>query len=400
MKRSGLLSRLNPLLGLLLVVALVAALVVVFFPGSEKRTLVADFPRTVSLYEGSDVRILGVPVGTVDTVTPQGTVVRVEMSYDAEHELPADAKAVIVAPSIVGDRFVQLTPAYDGGETLPDGAQLSVEQTATPLELDEIFGSLNDLNIALGPEQSNRPVDGGVGPLTRLLDSTARNLGGQGAQLNQTIEDFGDLTKTLDDNKDELFDSLSQVQQFTTTLADNDATVRDFNRSLSAGAQVLADERQNLARALRDLGVAMGEIRTFVRENRDALSSNIDGLQRVTSTLASRRDALDETLRIAPAALNNLFLAGNTDAGTLDTRDNISELLVNLQKNPGVAICTIAGAAVGSDTCDSLTGILDDVAVPTAGRSAPLGQGAGEALSPTGQVDRSLGGLLGEEGQR
>ena len=41
------------------------------------------------------------------------------MSYDAEVNVPADAQAVIVAPSIVGDRFVQLTPVYKRGRSWP-----------------------------------------------------------------------------------------------------------------------------------------------------------------------------------------------------------------------------------------------------------------------------------------
>ena len=40
-------------------------------PARRRSTLTASFPRTVSLYEGSDVRILGVPVGKVETVAPR-----------------------------------------------------------------------------------------------------------------------------------------------------------------------------------------------------------------------------------------------------------------------------------------------------------------------------------------
>ena len=76
-------------------VALLAAAAVTMFDGEDRKTVTALFPRTVSVYEGSDVRVLGVPVGTVDTVTPSGTDVVVTMSYDAEVEIPADAEAVI-----------------------------------------------------------------------------------------------------------------------------------------------------------------------------------------------------------------------------------------------------------------------------------------------------------------
>ena len=42
------------------VLAVVAALLLAVLPGDDQKTLTASFPRTVSLYEGSDVRILGV----------------------------------------------------------------------------------------------------------------------------------------------------------------------------------------------------------------------------------------------------------------------------------------------------------------------------------------------------
>ena len=95
----------------LVVLAFVVAAAVSVFGGETRKTVVAHFPRAISVYEGSDVRVLGVPVGTVDTVEPTGTDVTVTMSYDDDVQLPADAKAVIIAPSLVGDRYVQLTPA-------------------------------------------------------------------------------------------------------------------------------------------------------------------------------------------------------------------------------------------------------------------------------------------------
>ncbi len=196
----------------------------------------------------------------------------------------------MISPSIVGDRFVQLTPAYSGGEQLADNAKLGLDRTATPLELDEIFSSINDLDIALGPDGANQPGSGGVGPLTRLLNSTARNFGGQGVQFNKTLKNFSALTKTLADNKDELFGTLAQVEEFTNTLAKNDGTVRKFNDSLAGGADLLADERQELAAVLKNLSIAMQQVRGFVKDNRDSLTRNISGLNRISKTLVKRRD--------------------------------------------------------------------------------------------------------------
>jgi phospholipid/cholesterol/gamma-HCH transport system substrate-binding protein len=381
-------SKISPLVAVLAVVAVVAALLVTFWPKSDQKFVIAEFPRTVSLYEGSEVKILGVAVGKVDSVTPAGTLVRVKLHYDSKYKIPADAKAAVISPSIVGDRFVQLTPAYDGGAQLANNARLGVDRTATPLELDEIFSSLNDLNIALGPDGANKADAGGVGPLTRLLDSTARNFGGQGVEFNKTLKNFGAFTKTLSDNKDELFGTLNQVEKFTSTLAKNDQTVRQFNDSLASGADLLAGERQDLAAVLRNLSVAMTEVRSFVKDNRKSLTSNISGLNRISKTLVKQRDALDKTLQYAPAALNNLYLAGNVKQGTLDTRDVAGELLNELTTDPVATLCTLVGQADGGKSCDLIGGALK------APRAAPFGKTPTVAPRVVEQIDPSMGGLL------
>ena len=316
------------------------------------------------------MRVLGVPIGTVDTVTPSGTDVVVTMSYDAAVKVPDDAAAVIVSPSIVGDRFVQLTPVYTDGPVLDDGATLQADRTAVPLELDQIYESLDDLTVALGPNGANAK-----GALTDLLETTAANFGGQGAKFHQTIEDFSQLTGTLDDNKEELFGSAEALEGFIKTLARNDKTVRQFNQSLASVSQMLAGERTELAASLRNLAVAMKQVSGFVKENREILGSNIKGLNRVAKVLVKQRGALDEILSAAPIALNNLALTYNPQAGTLDTRANIQELGHQIASDPATLLCGIVNQAdQPGQVCDVIKDILEDL--PAAPRVAALGQAA------------------------
>jgi phospholipid/cholesterol/gamma-HCH transport system substrate-binding protein len=202
----------NPAIVVVAVVALLVGAVLLILPGGDTKSITAFFPRTVSLYAGSDVKILGVTVGKVDEVTPMGTKVQVKFSYDAKYKLPNNVKAAVISPSIVGDRFVQMTPVYRGGKVLADNAILGLNRTATPLELDQIFGSITDLTQALGPQGANKPDASGTGALTRLIDSTAKNFGGEGVQFNQTLKNLAKFTKTLSDNKDQLFGSLAEIE--------------------------------------------------------------------------------------------------------------------------------------------------------------------------------------------
>ncbi len=366
-----------------IIVALLAAAAFTMFGSEERKTLTAHFPRTVSIYEGSDVRILGVPVGTVDSVTPSGTDVVVTMSYEPETQVPADAKAVIIAPSVVGDRFVQLTPVMQSGdEELEDGATLQQQQTAVPLELDQIYSSLDELNVALGPNGANRN-----GALTDLLEVTAENFGGQGEQFHQTIKDFGKFSQTLDDNKDELFGSAAALQGFIGTLAENDKTVRQFNQSLADVSGVLEGEREELRAALRNLGVAMGEVSTFVRDNRAVLGRNIKGINRVAKVLVKQRGALDEILGTAPLALNNLYLTYNPHAGTLDTRSNQGEVEGQIVNDPAAFFCGITGQADDSgELCSQFEDAFPRAAFGTGGQPMPW--------QNTDRFDPTLGGLV------
>jgi len=367
--------------------ALLAAVITTVAGGEERKTLTALFPRTVSVYEGSDVRILGVAVGTVDTVTPSGTEVEVVMSYPADVQVPADASALIVAPSVVGDRYIQLSPAYTEGEVMADDAVLGLDRTQSPLELDEIFESIDDLTVALGPNGANRD-----GALTDLLEVTASNFDGQGETFNQTIGDFGDLSETLDDNKEELFGSLREVQAFVSTLAENDTTVRQFNRSLADVSELLSGERQELVSSLDNLGSALGEVQDFVETNEAVLGRDIRKLNRVAKVLVKQRGNLAEVLDTAPLALNNLYLAYNPQAGTLDTNANIGNLERQLTSDPALILCTVVNQVDESGAlCDLLDGIL-----PRKAAFDEDGELSDTALALLGYdvFDPTLGGLL------
>lgn len=361
-------------LPMVIVLLLVVAGVVWMFSGSTgSKTVTAYFPRAVSVYEGSDVRVLGVAVGQVEEVQPEGTQVKVVMTYDADVEVPKTAQAVLISPSVVGDRYIQLTPAYESGPVMANNTVIKVDRTAVPLELDEIYSSIDRLTVALGPNGANKD-----GALTDLLEQTAENFGGQGAAFHQTIKDFGKFSETLDNNKEELFDSTAKLEGFMKTLADNDQTVRDFNQSLGEVSTLLADERQELTTALSNLGVALDEVGRFVKRNRAVLGRNIKGVNRVAKVLVRQRAAFDELLRAGPLALNNLYHTYNPGNGTLDTNANLGNLEHELEADPGAVLCAFISASdKNGAACD-----LIKTALP---RGAPFATGSwhDEVYDPT-----------------
>lgn len=369
-------------LALLTALAVVAALAVVLWPRSEPVRVTAYFPRTVGIYPGSDVRVLGVRIGEVKKITPEGKRVRVEFEYEEGRKVPADAKAAIINSSVVSDRYVQLLPVYRKGLVLRDGDVIPEARTAVPVELDRIFESLHTTSEALGPKGANRD-----GSLSRLLGVSADNLDGQGENLNQTVEDLSQAVTTLSDGRGDLFGTVRNLQVFTAALAADDTSVRSFNTSLAKVAKQLAGERKDLAAALKHLGTALGDISEFVKKNKKSLSSNVQGLSKVTKVLVTQRAALEELLEVAPTGLSNLQNAYNASAGTLDTRNNPDH-----PQDPAAVLCSLLkttgdeGGGTGKNPdCRDLEKLFKSLPeVPRA-----------PAVPSTGTVDRTLGGILG-----
>jgi virulence factor Mce-like protein len=239
------------------------------------------------------------------------------MLIDDDYDIPADADAVVLAPSLVSDRYVQFAPVYSGGAKMKDGAEVPIERTAIPVELDAVYSALDELSAALGPRGANEN-----GALSDLIDTGAANLDGNGEALNRTITGFSQAVRTLAENRDSLFDSLDNLQTFTSALASIDAQVGQFNDNMAAVTDLLAGEREDLKSAISLLDQALNDVAGFVRDNRALLTTNVDRLADVTLTLVQQRSAMAEVLDVAPAALQNLSRAYNPDYGTLDTRDN------------------------------------------------------------------------------
>ena len=383
-------SLLTTLAAAVAVVALAAG-AYTFWPRAEQTSVSADFTRAVGLYPGSDVRILGVRVGQVDTVVPEGDHVHVTFSYDAKYRVPSDAKAAIVAPSLVSDRYVQLLPVYTSGPALAAGTRIPLERTAVPVELDRVSQSLDDLMVALGPDGANKD-----GALSQLLETSAANLDGNGTKINGTVHDLSAALSTLSGSREDLFGTVKNLQSFTSMLATNNDQVRRLNSDLATVAVQLSAERDDLKSALKNLGVAVDEVQSFVRDNRAVVKTDLDRAVTVTGSLVKQRDALAQVLENAPTALSNLQNAYHPETGTLDTRNNAKGL-----DDPLLLVCSILTGPTNTGNtklCDTLRKalLLKLPQLP----SLPSGTLLRGTPQPNGLVDLrgadpTLGGLLG-----
>ena len=138
-----------------------------------------------SLYERRQVRVLGLPAGTVDRDRHvEGDRVRGRARHRRRRaRAPATSAAALIPQSLIGERYVQLMPAWTEGQdrgsrTSPEAERvIDVDETIIPVEPDEALAALNEFLETLDPD--------GLG---RLIDNSAEDLEGNGENLEPALD--------------------------------------------------------------------------------------------------------------------------------------------------------------------------------------------------------------------
>jgi len=301
-------------LALALIALLLTGIVVVVRPagGVDQTKITAYFANSNGMFVGDEVRILGVAVGTITEIEPQPQRSKVTFRYDAHYKVPADAKAVILSPSLVTSRAIQLTPAYTSGPVLASGAVIPQERTAVPVEYDDFRQQLQKLTETLQPTQP-----GGVSTLGAFVNTAAENLRGQGANFRDTIIKLSQAFSVLGDHSSDLFSTLKNLSILVSALQDSTDLMRQLNGKLATVTGLLSEGPNQVGNAVRDINDVVGDVQHFVADNRESLGTASDKLASVTQALVDSKEDIKQTLHIVPNTFQNYINIYQPSQGAL-----------------------------------------------------------------------------------
>lgn len=339
--------------------------------GGSTMTVSAELTSSAGLFVGNDVGILGVPVGTVTAITPEGDHVRVEMEIDTDHKIPQDVGAVVVARSVATDRYVELTPVYTSGPTLADGAVIANDRTRTPVEFDQVLAAVRDFATGIsGSKRTTRAVE-------RFIEVGQKAFDGQGSVLNSTIGSLATATDSVSSQRKEIVALIRALDDLVATIADNRRTVDRFIGQVSSATGQLADERDNLRAALTSLDRAVTLVARFAVDNRATITRSMRNATGIIDSVLSRRQQLEEILDVMPAGLQNLQRLPSD--GRLPVRISPIYLL---------------------PLSDELTKLCEAISKPLCDTLGSVGDVLGDILSGVGGLLGGIGGLFGKESER
>ncbi len=149
-------------------------------PWSATHTLTAQVSDVDGISAGSDVRIAGRAVGQITSVSAQGNYSTVTFHLnDSEWPLPADTSASIRLATLLGQKYLQLSPGSDRSHVLSDNGVLTLKTTKPVVDFDQILNTFNK------PTRDS---------LTSLIRTAAGSVQGQEGTLQQLIPDLRDLS--------------------------------------------------------------------------------------------------------------------------------------------------------------------------------------------------------------
>ena len=293
-------------------VALLAAAVFTVWPSRAGHEVVAYFPSAVGLYPGDDVRVVGVPVGKIDSIEPRARDVKVTMTVRDDVKLPADARAIVIAPNLVSARFIQFTPAFTGGPELADGAEIGLDRTGVPVEWDDVKEQLTALSTQLGPQQGSMQ-----GPLAEFVNQAADTFDGNGDSFRNALRELSQTAGRLGDSRTDLFGTVRNLQVLVNALSNSNEQIVQFSSHVASVSQVLADSSQDLDQTLGTLNQALADVKGFLNENNSALIGQVNKLTEFTNILTEHSDDIEQILHITPNGLANFYNIYNPAQGTV-----------------------------------------------------------------------------------
>jgi len=261
-------------------------------------TLTARFDDVTGLLINDNVKVAGVVVGKVTSVTTDAGQAVVELQIDDDHaDLPKDTSAGVRWRNLIGQRYVYLYPG-ESSEAFQDGDV--IQETTSVVDLGEMFDRLGPIVGAIDPAQVND-----------FLNTVTEALEGREDQVGATLDDLATLMAGLATRDEAIQRLITNLDVVAETLNTRDAQIEVMLQNLITLSETFGDNTATLDAALVELGSFGTELSSLLDTNSEEIDRLLGNLALVTDTVHGRLPQLDAALAGLADANAAVFRAGN-----------------------------------------------------------------------------------------
>ncbi len=252
-----------------------------FFGGT---TYSADFTDAGGLQPNDDVRVAGVKVGTVKSISLHDAVVQVSFTVKGA-QLGRDTRADIKIKTLLGQKYVALDPEGDG--QMSPNTPIPTSRTTTPLDVTTAFIDLSRHVQAIDTNQLAKAFN--------TLSDTFKN---SPDQVKQSLRGLSRLSQTVASRDEQLGTLLAHARNVTGVLAARDAQVRKLIDDGNALLSMVSQQRAVIHQLLVDSATLGTQLSGLVQDNQQVIGPALANLQSVLTILQRNQTYLDSTIHL------------------------------------------------------------------------------------------------------
>ena len=232
------------------------------------------------LTEGAAVRVAGVQVGQVNGMGVDHDKARLDVTLSQDAGLRSDAKLQVRARSILGEKYLELTPQSKDAPLIADGAELTVPTPQT--EIDELVNSLGPLVSAMDAEAMYLAMERLGDALEKDPDQIARMLQNVDTILSNGAAASGDLDGMMSDTRETLGTLNQMVKDARPMLAKTDTVMGRIDSAT-----------EGLPKISEDVEVMVSDARAMVKDSH-ALLKRLEGSMDDMETVLENMSEIDK----------------------------------------------------------------------------------------------------------
>lgn len=278
----------NPIpIGAVGLVVMAAFLLVSFNAGSlvgGGRTYYANFSEAAGLKVRDKVRIAGVTVGQVQSIELQGAHVNVAFTVEGA-EIGKETRATIKVGTVLGQKFLQLTP--EGSGSLASGETIPLKRTHSPYDVIKAFSGL-----------TKRTEDLDLQRLRKAINTISATFEGSAPHVTSTLRGLRRLSETIASRDQKLQELLSHAKDVTGVLSDRKA---EFAKLLKDGNKLLREVRKRrevIHQLLINTVQLSDQLSALIEENQEQLRPALRHLDSVVKVLRRHQRDLARSLEM------------------------------------------------------------------------------------------------------
>jgi phospholipid/cholesterol/gamma-HCH transport system substrate-binding protein len=257
--------------------------------GDNPITVTVMFRDVLDLVPKSTVKVNDVSVGQVSDIQLDGQVARVTVELQEGTELPDDAVAQIRQTSLLGEKFVSLSPPEGGGsnELLESGDVIPLERSGRNPEVEEVLGALSLLLNG-----------GGVAQLQTINQEINKALEGREDSAKSVLHQIELLMGQFDQHKADIVDAIESLNRLAVSVKAQIPTIDATLEQLPSALRTIDAQRGDLVKMLKALDNLSNVGIRVIKASKDSTIESFRQLVPVLTELSNTGDNFAKSFNV------------------------------------------------------------------------------------------------------